>query len=135
MEMTVVAVGDPAAMRRAAERLTDTEWTAIVVEETVSASPAGIGLPSTAPHAEPEIVADLDLERTIADNPGGRVLVLCRPERARELVAQVLSVPAALVPAPEAASISRFRAARTGVRSVVSVNDTLHLTTVAAGAR
>ncbi|MGQ4615555.1 hypothetical protein [Nocardia sp. R7R-8] len=137
MEMTVVAGGPAELVRRTAERLAGTEWTVVVVQDAVAASFAGSGLPPTYSSADagPELVADLDLERLIADNPGGRVLVLCEPQRARELAARVLSVPAALVPTPEAASISRFRASRTGVRTVVSVNDILHLTTVGAGAR
>lgn len=139
MEITVVVVGrddgTPDALRRAFERLADTEWTRVRVQRSVARQVAASRLP--APAASPawaRTVEAINLDPLIAENPGGRVLVLCEPECARELAAQVLDVRAVAVPLPGSGSISRFRASRTGVRSAVCVNDTLHLTAAAAGA-
>lgn len=138
MEMTVVVVGETSdALRHAGERLAEIEWTAVRVQAAV-AGPVGASgvldaLPG--PAARPEVVETPELDRLITDNPGGRVLVLCEPACAREMTAQILEVSPAMVPLPEDGSITRFRAARSGVRTVVCVNDTLHLTAAAAGAR
>jgi hypothetical protein len=138
MEITVVVVGrgggTPDALRRAFQRLADTEWTRVRIQRTITEQVAASGLPAPASPARARTVETVALDRLIADNPGGRVLVLCEPECARELAAQVLEVRAAAVPIPESGSITRFRASRTGVRSLVCMNDTLHLTAAAAGA-
>jgi hypothetical protein len=140
MEITVVVVGRGGgtsdALRRAFQRLADTEWTRVRVQRAIAEQVAASGLqaPADASPAWARTVETVALDRLIADNPGGRVLVLCEPECARELAAQVLEVRAAAVPIPESGSITRFRASRTGVRSLVCMNDTLHLTAAAAGA-
>lgn len=138
MEMTVVGVGETSdALRLAGERLAEIEWTAVRVHDAVAGPVGESGVLDALPGpvARPEIVETLELDRLIADNPGGQVLVLCAPACAREVTARVLEVPTARVPLPENGSITRFRAARSGVRTVVCVNDTLHLTAAAAGVR
>ncbi|MGQ4599662.1 hypothetical protein [Nocardia sp. R6R-6] len=135
MEITVVVVGrdggPPGPFRKAFERLADTEWTGLRIQRTI-AGQVGVHEVSGVPA---EVVETVLLDPLIADNPGGHVLVLCESECARALAAQVLGVRTAVVPLPESGSITRFRASRTGVRSVICVNDTLHLTVAVAGAR
>ncbi|WP_280420526.1 hypothetical protein [Nocardia carnea] len=132
MEITVVVVGPdggpPGALRSAFERLVDTEWSGVLVQRSVAGQVSTsevLGVPA-------EVVETVLLDPLIAGNPGGHVLVLCDSASARALTAQVLEVRTAVAPLPESGSITRFRASQTGVRSVLCVNDTLHLAAAAA---
>jgi len=65
--------------------------------------------------------------RIVADNPGGRVAVVAHGGVLNVYLADVLGLPAAVFFEPAPAGISRVVAARTGQRSVVSLNETGHL--------
>ncbi|WP_157229105.1 hypothetical protein [Nocardia brevicatena] len=135
MEMTLVGVGETSdALRRVSERLAENDWTVVRVHDVVAGPVGESGVLDALSGfaARPEVVETLELDRLIADNPGGQVLVLCEPACVREMTARILEVPTELVPLPESGSVTRFRAARSEVRTVVCVNDTLHLVDTAA---
>lgn len=67
------------------------------------------------------------LDRTIADHPGRRVLVVCHGGVINVAIALVAGLDRHLWFEPGYTSISRIVASRVGVRSVVSINDTAHL--------
>lgn len=115
---------DTGQLSRVRDRLAGADWNAVVAE------PAQM-LPATqlAHHlvAETVVAARIDLEQLIADHPGKRLVVLCAAEPLRDLVSAVLDVPAAAVPLPQPFSLTRLRASRSGARSLLCLNDTLHL--------
>lgn len=82
---------------------------------------------------EMAIMHQIDLDRMIADHPGERVVVVCDSGTIRDLVAQILDVPNAVVPEPDTGSLTCIRASRSGIRSVVCVNDTVHIGKVLPG--
>ena len=67
------------------------------------------------------------MEHIIAENPGGRVAVFCHGGVINVWTAHVLGMPARLFFAPTYASVNRFACARSGVRSVLSLNEQDHL--------
>jgi probable phosphoglycerate mutase len=67
------------------------------------------------------------LDRTIADHAGRRVLVVCHGGVINVAIALVAGLDRHLWFEPGYTSISRIVASRSGVRSVVSVNETAHL--------
>jgi probable phosphoglycerate mutase len=67
------------------------------------------------------------LERIIAAHPGGRVAVACHGGVINAWTAEVLGVAHLFVFEPAYTGISRFLAAGSGERSVMSLNETAHL--------
>lgn len=67
------------------------------------------------------------VERIIADNPKRRVAVVCHGAVTNVYLGHVIGTPKLLWFEPAYASISRVIASSTGVRTVVSVNETAHL--------
>jgi len=67
------------------------------------------------------------VERIVAAHPGGRVAVVCHGGVVNAWAAHVLGLDATLFFQPRYASISRFLAAGSGERSVLSLNETGHL--------
>jgi probable phosphoglycerate mutase len=67
------------------------------------------------------------IERIIADNPGGRVAVVCHGGVINTWAAHVLETPRQLFFQPQYTSINRFMASSKGHRSVVSLNESAHL--------
>ena len=74
-----------------------------------------------------EVVAAM--ERMIACNASRRIAVVCHGGVINAWTAQVLGMEPRLFFDPRYASISRFMAARSGERSLVSLNETAHLRT------
>ena len=69
-------------------------------------------------------------ERIIAAHPGECVLVSCHGGVINAFTSHILGVDALFVFEPAYTGISRFRAARSGERSIVSLNETAHLRTL-----
>ena len=67
------------------------------------------------------------LERIVAAYPGGRVAVVCHGGVINGWAAHVLGLESTLFFDPAYTSVSRFAAARTGERGLVSLNETAHL--------
>src|SRR5262245_23745189 len=67
------------------------------------------------------------LERVVAAHPGGRVAVVCHGGVVNGWAAHVLGLGATLFCQPGYASASRFPAAGSGERSVLSLNESGHL--------
>jgi probable phosphoglycerate mutase len=67
------------------------------------------------------------LERIIAAHPGGRVAVVCHGGVINGWAAHVLGLESSLFFDPAYTSVSRFAAARSGERGLVSLNETAHL--------
>lgn len=67
------------------------------------------------------------LDETVAEHAGGRVLAVCHGGVVNVLLAIVLGLDRHLWFEPAYTSISRVRASRQGVRSIVSLNETAHL--------
>jgi probable phosphoglycerate mutase len=67
------------------------------------------------------------LERIIAANPGGRVAVVCHGGVINGWAAHLLGLDTSLFFDPAYTSVSRFAAARSGERGLVSLNETAHL--------
>jgi hypothetical protein len=76
-----------------------------------------------------EIVERLDLGQLMIDSPGQRVVAIAGGEAIRELAAAVMAVDVAPVPLPRQLSLTRIQASRSGTRTVLCLNDTLHLLT------
>ena len=68
------------------------------------------------------------LERIIADHGGQRVAVFCHGGVVNMWTSHVLAMPPRLFVEPRYASVSRYLCASSGERSVVSLNETQHLT-------
>jgi 2,3-bisphosphoglycerate-dependent phosphoglycerate mutase len=89
-------------------------------------------------HEPPSAVRDRVVprfEELIARFPGGTVAVVAHGGVINVYLAHVLGLDAALWFHPEYTSISRVRAARSGPRSLVSLNDTAHLLAVGRARR
>lgn len=129
MELVVLSHGaddrlGPHTIEALAARLGDAKWTAVYLSDNLS------GVPPELQHLVGQIVPTTgDLNDLIADHAGGRVLAVMNPEVIRKLAAEIYEVDLGVVPLPDAASLTCFRVSRTGVRSVVCLNDTLHLGT------
>lgn len=67
------------------------------------------------------------VERIVVDNPKRRVAVVCHGAVINVYLGHVIGTPKLLWFEPSYASISRVIASSTGVRTVVSVNETAHL--------
>lgn len=67
------------------------------------------------------------LERIVAAHPGGRVAVVCHGGVINGWAAHVLGLESSLFFDPAYTSVSRFAAARSGERGLVSLNETAHL--------
>jgi probable phosphoglycerate mutase len=67
------------------------------------------------------------LDRLIAAHPGQRILVVCHGGVINVVFAEVLGLKRSLWFEPAYASIHRMAASRTGIRSLVSLNETGHL--------
>ncbi len=67
------------------------------------------------------------VERIIADHGGGRVAVFCHGGVINAWAAHVLGIETPLFFDPTYTSINRFLAARSGERSVASLNEMAHL--------
>ncbi|MBD0859800.1 hypothetical protein IA539_01025 [Gordonia sp. zg691] len=103
------------------------EWSALYVDANVTATElfeAGLGM-----RALPFV--PVSWSSFIADHAGANLVVVCAPEPIEELVADVLDVPRDGIPALVSGSVTRVRASGSGVRSMLCLNDTLHL--IAAG--
>jgi probable phosphoglycerate mutase len=74
-----------------------------------------------------EAIVTSAIERIIADNAGGRVVIFCHGGVINFWAAHVLQTPRKLFFAPEYTSIHRFMASSAGHRSLVSLNETHHL--------
>src|SRR5438309_11504968 len=72
------------------------------------------------------------IESVIARFPAGRVVVVCHGGAINAYLGHVVGIERPLWFEPAYASISRVAASRTGVRSIVSVNETAHLRSSAA---
>ncbi|NKY87731.1 hypothetical protein [Nocardia veterana] len=138
MELVVFSHGadgcglEPHAMIEAvAARLGDAPWTAAYIpDRSLAFLPALRRLV----HAEPVAGPPSHLNDLIADHAGGRVFAVSGPQAVRKLAAEIYDVDLGVVPLPESGSLTRFRISRTGVRSVICLNDTLHLAVAAADA-
>ena len=67
------------------------------------------------------------LERIVAAHPGGRVAVVCHGGVVNAWAAHVLGLEPTLFFQPGYTSVSRFLAAGSGERSLLSLNETAHL--------
>jgi len=67
------------------------------------------------------------LERIIAAHPGGHVAVVCHGGVINGWAAHVLGLETTIFFDPAYTSVSRFAAARSGERGLVSLNETAHL--------
>lgn len=67
------------------------------------------------------------VERIVAAHPGERVAVVCHGGVINAVAADVVGLGADLFFEPAYVSVSRVRASRTGVRSLVSLNETWHV--------
>ncbi|TFG92656.1 MAG: histidine phosphatase family protein [Myxococcales bacterium] len=67
------------------------------------------------------------LERIVAAHPGERVAVVCHGGVVNAWGAQVLGLESMLFFQPDYTSVSRFLAAGSGERSLLSLNETAHL--------
>ena len=67
------------------------------------------------------------VERVIAANPGGRVAVICHGGVVNAYASHVLGLSSTLFFNPGYTSVSRILAARSGERSILSLNETGHL--------
>ena len=67
------------------------------------------------------------MERIIAAHPGGEVAVVCHGGVINVYLAHVLGLAEAMFFHPDYTSVSRVRAARSGARSIASINETGHL--------
>ncbi|MFI7195179.1 hypothetical protein ACIBQ0_36080 [Nocardia nova] len=130
MELVVLsyAAGDRPPKRHAidalAARLGSAPWSAAYVPDSSrDVAPVLQRLVDVAP----EVASTSDLSGLIAAHVGGRVLAVSSPQAVRELAAEIYDVDRGVVPLPESGSLTRFRISRSGVRSVVCLNDTLHL--------
>ncbi|WP_216892242.1 hypothetical protein [Nocardia alni] len=137
MELAVISIDagqsqfDAGAIEALATRLSDTSWSAVYVSADLAGTVRGLdGFPGPSP----DVVTTLDLERVISDHSGGHVLAVADPQSIRALAAGTYDVAVEVVPLPEPGSLTCFRASRSGVRSVICVNDTLHLSAAAADA-
>jgi probable phosphoglycerate mutase len=100
-------------------KATDYErWRALVVDGGLY---AGVDLPAF------RRSVSAAFERIIAAHPGGRVAVACHGGVINAWTAEVLGVAHLFVFEPAYTGISRFLAAGSGERSVMSLNETAHL--------
>ncbi len=67
------------------------------------------------------------LEQVVADNPGRRVAVTCHGGVINAWTAHVIGFPARMFFNPDYTSINRFQCARSGERSVITLNEAVHL--------
>jgi len=67
------------------------------------------------------------LESIIADNPGGRAVVVCHGGVINVWAGHLLGIARPLFFEPRYTSIHRFLCARSGLRSLASLNETAHL--------
>lgn len=67
------------------------------------------------------------MERVITAHPGGEVAVVCHGGVINVYLAHVLGLAEPMFFHPDYTGISRVRAARSGPRSIVSINETGHL--------
>ena len=67
------------------------------------------------------------VERVVAANPGRSVAVVCHGGVVNTYLGHVLGITRPLWFEPRYTSVSRVAASRSGIRSVVSVNETAHL--------
>lgn len=70
---------------------------------------------------------DAAVDELVAQHPGGRVVAVCHGGVINCVVARVIGLEALLWFNPAYTSIHRVMASRSGVRSLVSLNDTAHL--------
>ncbi|MFD7008489.1 hypothetical protein [Rhodococcus jostii] len=130
MELTVVSVdsdGEPSdfeSLGRVAERLARGTVTGLYAEDALTSAADHLG---RAFGTAPVVSGRIDLDRVVEGHPGGSVVVVCVPSTTRDFVAGIVEVSSDRVPLPESASVTRVRASRSGIRTVVCVNDTLHL--------
>jgi probable phosphoglycerate mutase len=73
-----------------------------------------------------EVVAET-LEGVVAAHPGRRVAVFCHGGVINAWTAHVLKMPPRLFFNPTYASVSRYSCARTGQRSIITLNESHHL--------
>ena len=71
-----------------------------------------------------EVVAAM--ERLIAPNAGRRIAVVCHGGVINAWASHILKTPAPFIFQPDYTSISRFLAARSGERNLVSLNEMPH---------
>ena len=67
------------------------------------------------------------IESIIAENPGGRVAIVCHGGVINAYASHILGVEKVLFFNPTYTSINRFAAARSGERTVLSLNEAAHL--------
>jgi len=67
------------------------------------------------------------VERIVAANPSRRVAIVCHGGVVNAYVSQILGIERPLFFEPYYTSISRVLAARSGERSIVTLNETAHL--------
>jgi len=70
------------------------------------------------------------LERLVADNPGKRVAVTCHGGVINVWAAHVIGFAPRLFFNPDYTSINRFMCARSGERSIITLNEAVHLRSV-----
>lgn len=127
MELAVVCCGAtaPSGTDRLARRLASERW-ATVCADTRSWTLAC----QIADHLDTAVtVVDiLDPEAVIAGYPGQQVVAVCDAPTIQNLVAATLDVAVEGIPEPPDSALTRIRASRSGTRSLICLNDTLHLT-------
>ena len=67
------------------------------------------------------------MDRIVGAHPGGEVAVVCHGGVINVYLAHVLGLAEAMFFHPDYTSVSRVRAARSGTRSIASINETGHL--------
>lgn len=129
MELAVVsldggAVHDAVHVAGVVARLAAGNWSRVHGASTHRSVACDI---ATALALPADIAERLDLGRLIDDSPGQRLIAIAGGGAIRQLAAAVMAVDVAPVPIPQPLSLTRIQASRNGTRTVLCLNDTLHL--------
>jgi hypothetical protein len=129
MELAVVCCGGtaPSGTDRLARRLASERWAKVCADSRGWTLACQI-----ADYLDTAVtlVDTLDPEVVIDRWPGQRVLAVCDAPTIQSLVASTLDVAVEGIPRPPDSALTRIRASRSGTRSLICLNDTLHLTGV-----
>lgn len=129
MELAVVCCGEnaPSGTDRLARRLASERWATVCADTHAWTLACQIAdyLDTTV-----TVVDTLDPEAVIDGYPGQQVLAVCDAPTIQSLVASTLDVAVEGIPRSPDSALTRIRASRNGTRSLICLNDTLHLTGV-----
>jgi hypothetical protein len=130
MELAVVSVesaadgADGDALSKVAGRLGQRSWTHVYAGDDLMAPAERFASMIGAKAVQ---VQSIDLVRLAERHPGASVVALCRPDTTRALASAVMYVDDSHVLTPRPFSLTIVGAGRRGVRTLHSLNDTLHL--------